>query len=159
MSRLIAPDPLPNRHTWHSTENTSAPYSPFSRSIRLPELQLRPTSILQQSAPRNTFSSSAKIPLPYSGRFCQNTNRPSNTVLACPSHGFVNTAGSYLSASDKRIHIGLGSATKVTVTGVLWPSGIKQTMESVRSNQVLVIYEPKIAGRPACGRIALSLME
>jgi hypothetical protein len=56
---------------------------------------------------------------------------------------FVSTAGSYLSASDKRVHFGLGSATKAVLVEVVWPSGIKQRMESVGANQILNIHEPK----------------
>jgi hypothetical protein len=36
----------------------------------------------------------------------------------------VTTAGSYLSASDKRVHFGLGAATTAVSIEIRWPSGV-----------------------------------
>jgi hypothetical protein len=55
---------------------------------------------------------------------------------------YATTAGSYLSANDKRLHFGLGSATSARVE-VAWPSGTRQTIEGVRSDQFLEISEPE----------------
>ena len=55
---------------------------------------------------------------------------------------FATTAGSYLSASDKRLHFGLGSADTAKVE-VAWPSGIRQTLNDVRANQFLEVVEPE----------------
>ena len=55
---------------------------------------------------------------------------------------FATTAGSYLSASDKRLHFGLGAADTAKVE-VLWPSGIRQTVNDVHSDQILEIREPE----------------
>jgi hypothetical protein len=55
--------------------------------------------------------------------------------------GYVSTAGSYLSASDKRVHFGLGSDSKVALIEVRWPSGIVQTLRDVAPDQVLTIHE------------------
>ncbi len=57
-------------------------------------------------------------------------------------HGFVSTAGSYASASDKRVHFGLGADALVRLIEVTWPSGIVQRVEHVNADQVLTISEP-----------------
>jgi len=45
---------------------------------------------------------------------------------------YLRGGGSYLSVSDRRIHLGLGSATKVDSIEITWPSGIKQTLKEVQ---------------------------
>ena len=55
---------------------------------------------------------------------------------------FATTAGSYLSANDKRLHFGLGDAEIATVD-VSWPSGAHQTLKDVRADQFLEIREPE----------------
>ena len=55
---------------------------------------------------------------------------------------FATTAGSYLSANDKRLHFGLGDAATATVE-VWWPSGAHQEIKSVASNQFLEVREPE----------------
>jgi enediyne biosynthesis protein E4 len=55
---------------------------------------------------------------------------------------FASTAGSYISASDKRAHFGLGSSKKVRVVEITWPSGIVQRLESVAADQILTVKEP-----------------
>lgn len=57
---------------------------------------------------------------------------------------YATTAGSYLSASDKRLHFGLGSAIKASVE-IRWPSGIRQTLPDVTANQFLEVREPEQA--------------
>ncbi len=54
----------------------------------------------------------------------------------------ATTAGSYLSASDKRVHFGLGTAETAKVE-ILWPSGIRQTLNSVHADQILEVREPE----------------
>jgi enediyne biosynthesis protein E4 len=54
----------------------------------------------------------------------------------------VSTAGSYLSASDKRVHFGLGSDALVRALEVRWPSGIVQKLTDVRADQILRLDEP-----------------
>lgn len=58
---------------------------------------------------------------------------------------FVSTAGSYLSASDKRAHFGLGSSKKIQLIEITWPSGIVQRLESVTGDQILTVKEPSRA--------------
>lgn len=54
----------------------------------------------------------------------------------------VTTAGSYLSASDKRVHFGLGNSTSASVD-VFWPSGVRQTLKDVKADQFLKVQEPR----------------
>ena len=53
---------------------------------------------------------------------------------------YANSGGSYLSASDKRVHFGLGQATMATVE-IWWPSGVHQVFKDVRADQFLNIRE------------------
>jgi len=55
---------------------------------------------------------------------------------------YVTSAGSYLSASDARVHFGLGTESDVTVE-ILWPSGRKQELPHVAANQILTVKEPE----------------
>jgi hypothetical protein len=55
---------------------------------------------------------------------------------------FATTAGSYLSAGDKRLHFGLGSANTAKIA-IAWPSGIRQTLNDASANQFLEIVEPE----------------
>ncbi len=56
-------------------------------------------------------------------------------------HAFVSTAGSYLSASDKRVHFGLGPDRRVKSLRVSWPSGTVQTLENIEADQILTVRE------------------
>jgi hypothetical protein len=53
----------------------------------------------------------------------------------------VTTGGSYLSASDKRAHFGLGTASVAQTVEIRWPSGIVQTLHNVHADQILTINE------------------
>jgi hypothetical protein len=55
---------------------------------------------------------------------------------------FATTAGSYLSASDKRFHFGLGHSN-TAFTEVSWPSGACETLKDVPADQFLEICEPE----------------
>jgi len=55
---------------------------------------------------------------------------------------FATTAGSYLSASDKRLHFGLASAASANIE-IAWPSGARQKLSDVRVDQFLEIVEPE----------------
>jgi len=55
---------------------------------------------------------------------------------------FVSTAGSYISASDKRAHFGLGSSKKLRLVEITWPSGLVQLLEAVAVDQILTVKEP-----------------
>ena len=53
----------------------------------------------------------------------------------------VSTSGSYLSASDRRVHFGLGPDASAKLIEIRWPSGIVQRLENVPANQILTITE------------------
>jgi hypothetical protein len=54
----------------------------------------------------------------------------------------VSTTVGYLSASDKRLLVGLGSATSASLVEIRWPSGIVQRFEGVAAGQTLMAVEP-----------------
>ena len=54
----------------------------------------------------------------------------------------VTTAVGYTSASDSRVHFGLGKNARVKEINVRWPSGIRQTLHNVAADQVLTVEEP-----------------
>jgi hypothetical protein len=54
----------------------------------------------------------------------------------------VTTAGSYLSSSDKRLYFGLGQGAVAKSIEIQWPSGIRQTIQNVRGDQLLSVDEP-----------------
>jgi len=56
-------------------------------------------------------------------------------------HAHVTTANGIYSASDKRVHFGLGSETGIAYVEIAWPSGIVQRVEKPGINQVLHVVE------------------
>lgn len=63
------------------------------------------------------------------------------TVRAGGQTVYATTTGSYLSASDSRVHIGLGKKIQTDLT-IDWPSGRRQTMKAVACNQWIEVREP-----------------
>ncbi len=57
-------------------------------------------------------------------------------------YAFVSTCGSYISASDKRAHFGLGASTLASLVEIKWPNGTVQRLESVAADQILTVHEP-----------------
>jgi enediyne biosynthesis protein E4 len=55
----------------------------------------------------------------------------------------VTTAGSYQSASDKRVHFGLGPDRVVRTIELTWPDGRRQRLSNVPANQILTVREPE----------------
>ena len=64
------------------------------------------------------------------------------TTPAGPQWVTVTTGGSYLSASDKRAHFGLGTAKQAQSIEIRWPSGTVQTLRDVPADQILSVDEP-----------------
>jgi len=64
------------------------------------------------------------------------------TTASGSQYATVSTASSYLSASDKRVHFGLGKEKLAQKVEIRWPSGIKQTLKDVAADQILEINEP-----------------
>lgn len=61
----------------------------------------------------------------------------------------VSTASSYLSASDKRAHFGLGQDTLIREIEIRWPSGIVQQIPRIEAGQILTVKEPKASSESA----------
>ena len=59
-----------------------------------------------------------------------------------PQYATVSTASSYLSASDKRVHFGLGQESTAQRIEIRWPGGIRQTLKDIPADQILQIDEP-----------------
>jgi len=57
-------------------------------------------------------------------------------------HQFVSTASSYQSASDRRVHFGLGADEQARTIEIRWPSGAVQQLTGVKANQILRVVEP-----------------
>ena len=64
------------------------------------------------------------------------------SASGAPQYATVTTSGSYLSASDRRVHFGLGADASVKSIEIRWPSGIVQRLENVNANQILSATEP-----------------
>ena len=54
----------------------------------------------------------------------------------------VTTAGSYQSASDRRLVVGLGPSARTLSLEVLWPSGFRQRLQDVAPGRELLVTEP-----------------
>jgi len=52
-----------------------------------------------------------------------------------------HTDGSYLSASDKRVHVGIGAATRAETVRVRWPSGQTDTFKDVSADAAYTLRE------------------
>ena len=67
-------------------------------------------------------------------------------VLKLTSEGLVRTeqakgGTSYMSASDPRIHFGLGKRTKIDSLAITWPSGQVDTLTGVAADQIIAVKE------------------
>ena len=56
--------------------------------------------------------------------------------------GICSTTSSYQSASDSRVHFGLGGAKDVRRVEVRWPSGTVQVLKEIAADRILEIVEP-----------------
>ena len=53
----------------------------------------------------------------------------------------VRSGGGYISQSDLRIHFGIGTAEKVDLLEVRWPSGQVDTLKDLKPNQLIFVKE------------------
>jgi len=51
----------------------------------------------------------------------------------------VRTDGSYLSANDVRVHVGLGDSPAITAVVVQWPDGVRERWTDVRGDRVVTL--------------------
>ncbi len=56
-------------------------------------------------------------------------------------YNHATTAVGYASASDKRVHFGLGSANRIREIEIRWPSGQIQLLKDISTNQILLVKE------------------
>jgi enediyne biosynthesis protein E4 len=57
-------------------------------------------------------------------------------------YDYVTTSSGFASASDVRVHFGLGAATSAKEIQILWPSGIWQTLADVAADRIVTVIEP-----------------
>jgi hypothetical protein len=57
-------------------------------------------------------------------------------------HATARTAGGYLSAGDRRVHLGLGEETAIRSIEIRWPSGTVQRLAEVTVDRTLTVTEP-----------------
>jgi hypothetical protein len=55
----------------------------------------------------------------------------------------VRSGGGYYSQNDLRVHFGIGSAAKVELLEVRWPSGDVETLKNLQANQLYYVTEGK----------------
>ena len=55
--------------------------------------------------------------------------------------------GSYLSASDPRLHFGLGAATKADSIEIRWPDGTKETYTDIAGDRTVTLKQGAAAKR------------
>ena len=55
----------------------------------------------------------------------------------------IQSAASYLSQHDMRLHFGLGAATEIDSLDVRWPDGTTSTLRHVKANQIVKIQQPR----------------
>lgn len=55
----------------------------------------------------------------------------------------VTTAVGYTSASDSRVHFGLGHNEKIKDVEIAWPSGTKQVLHDVAGDRIVTVEEPR----------------
>jgi enediyne biosynthesis protein E4 len=60
----------------------------------------------------------------------------------------AKTAAGYLSASDRRVHVGLGTEREIRSIEIRWPSGAVQRLVDVPADQILTVCEPDATSRP-----------
>ena len=56
----------------------------------------------------------------------------------------VTTSSGYLSASDPRVHFGLGDSPQADSIEIRWPSGIVQTLANIKGDRQIQVDEPTV---------------
>ncbi len=63
------------------------------------------------------------------------------TAGGLTQYNHATTSVGYGCSSDKRVHFGLGAATKADSVEIVWPSGVRQTLSDVPADQVVKVKE------------------
>jgi hypothetical protein len=94
---------------------------------------------------RNTSAGGNWITLKLEGRGKSNRDAIGAEITVAAGgkeqRGWITGAGSYLSASDTRIHFGLGPAARIDRITILWPSGKTQVLRDIPVNQFRSVIE------------------
>jgi hypothetical protein len=57
----------------------------------------------------------------------------------------LTTSSGYLSASDPRVHFGMGASAVADSIEIRWPSGIVQTLTNVKGDRQVQVDEPAVS--------------
>ena len=60
----------------------------------------------------------------------------------------VKGGGSYLSASEYRLHFGLGDRTQIDLLEISWPSGTEERLKNIKANQLMILHERQESAHP-----------
>jgi hypothetical protein len=69
------------------------------------------------------------------------TTRPRGETKPHRQIDEVRSGGGYFSQNDLRVHFGLGTAEKVDILEIRWPSGQIDTLKDIKVNQVVFVKE------------------
>ena len=61
---------------------------------------------------------------------------------AAPQYNHATTSTGLGASSDPRVHFGLGTATRLDKLEIWWPSGIYQSLNDVKADQIVTVREP-----------------
>ena len=81
------------------------------------------------------------VPLLANGRTVALGARVTVTAGSERSIHLVHGVNGYLSASDPRVHVGLGAATRADRVEIVWPDGETRTLEAVAADQILEVVQ------------------
>jgi hypothetical protein len=61
----------------------------------------------------------------------------------------ATTSSGYLSASDPRVHFGLGESPQADTIEIRWPTGIVQTLQNIKGDRQIQVDEPAESSAPS----------
>jgi hypothetical protein len=64
------------------------------------------------------------------------------TTYSGAQYNHVTTSVGFASASDKRVHFGLGKDMAARELQIVWPSGTVQVLRDIKADQILTVREP-----------------
>jgi hypothetical protein len=57
-------------------------------------------------------------------------------------YAVTRSEGGYLSVNDRRVHFGLGAATRIDSVEIVWPGGTKQILRDMPIDVITTIRQP-----------------